>query len=227
MQETLQNVETLGPVGIKLRQNMDILFDKLSNKSDSNKKPAIVSMIKQSEIDYNVAIQLSHLMVATGVNDGQNLTQLAISIGDRVRNYYKLPKKAEMSLRLGIFILNAYAMINMVVVKLVNDYHSFNKAKTVYKVYAGKNRNDLRKLVKEFSEISDPYKPLLEQAPNWDHGTVKISNGEEIKMIKNASTTVLSQITPDNTPIVINALNKKQAICYTVTNEILIKFFSW
>ena len=226
MQETLQNVETLGPVGIKLRQNMDILFDKLSNKSDSNKKPAIVSMIKQSEIDYNVAIQLSHLMVATGVNDGQNLTQLAISIGDRVRNYYKLPKKAEMSLRLGIFILNAYAMINMVVVKLVNDYHSFNKAKTVYKVYAGKNKNDLRKLEKEFSEISDPYKPLLEQAPDWDHGTVKIANGEEIKMIKNASTTVLSQITPDNTPIVINALNKKQAICYTVTNEIF-ELYKW
>ena len=226
MQETLANLETLGPVGMKLRENMDSLFNKLSNKSDSNKKPAVVSMIKQSEIDYNVAIQLSHLMVATGVNDGQNLTQLAISIGDRIRNYYKIPKKAEMSLRLGCFILNSYALMDMVVIKLVNDYHSFNKAKTVYKVYAGKNRNDLRKLVKEFSEISDPYKPLLEQAPNWEHGTVKVANGEEIKMIKNASTTVLSQITPDNTPIVINALNKKQAICYTVTNEIF-ELYKW
>ena len=153
MQEKLANLETLGPVGIKLRQNMEMLFDKLNNKSESNKKPAVVSMIKGANIDYNIAIQLSHLMIATGVNDGQNLTQLVISIGDRIRNYYKLPKKSEASLRLGIFILNAYAIIDMVVVKLVNDYQSFNKAKTVYKVYAGKNRNDLRKLVKEFNEV--------------------------------------------------------------------------
>lgn len=226
MQETLANVETLGPVGIKLRENMVMLFDKLNNKSDSNRKPALVSMIKTSEIDYNIAIQLSHLMVATGVNDGQNLTQLAMSIGDRVRNYYKLPKKAELSLKLGIFILNAYAILNLVVIKLVNDYHSFNKAKTVYKVYAGSNRNDLRKLVKEFSEVSDPYKPLLEQAPNWESGTVKVANGEEIKMIKNANVTTLSQITPNNTPIVINALNKKQAIIYTVKSEIY-ELYKW
>ena len=224
--ETLGNLETLGPVGIKVRSNLEMLFDKLNNKSDSNKKPAIVSMIKNEEIDYNVAIQLSHLMIATGVNDGQNLTQLAISIGDRIRNFYKLPKKSELSIRLGIFILNAYAVIDMVVIKLVNDYHSFNKAKTVYKVYAGKNRNDLRKLVKEFNEVSDPYKPLLDQAPNWEYGTVKISNGEEIKMIKNAGVNTLSQINPNNTPIVINALNKKQAIAYTVTNEIF-ELYKW
>ena len=224
--ETLGNLETLGPVGIKVRSNLEMLFDKLNNKSDSNKKPAIVSMIKNAEIDYNVAIQLSHLMIATGVNDGQNLTQLAISIGDRVRNFYKLPKKSELSLKFGIFILNAYAIIDMVVIKLVNDYHSFNKAKTVYKVYAGKNRNDLRKLVKEFNEVSDPYKPLLDQAPNWEYGTVKISNGEEIKMIKNAGVNTLSQINPNNTPIVINALNKKQAIAYTVTNEIF-ELYKW
>ena len=224
--ETLTNLETLGPVGIKVRSQMEMLFDKLNNKSESNKKPAVVSMIKNAEIDYNVAIQLSHLMIATGVNDGQNLTQLAISIGDRIRNYYKLPKKAELSLKLGIFILNAYAVIDMVVIKLVNDYHSFNKAKTVYKVYAGKNRNDLRKLVKEFNEISDPYKPLLEKAPKWTHGTVKIANGEEIKMIKNAGVDTLSQITPSNTPIVINALNKKQDIAYTVKPE-LFKLYEW
>ena len=226
MQEKLANLETLGPVGIKLRQNMEMLFDKLNNKSESNKKPAVVSMIKGANIDYNIAIQLSHLMIATGVNDGQNLTQLVISIGDRIRNYYKLPKKSEASLRLGIFILNAYAIIDMVVVKLVNDYQSFNKAKTVYKVYAGKNRNDLRKLVKEFNEVSDPYKPLLDKAPDWEYGTVKIANGEEIKMIKNANVTTLSQINPNNTPIVINALNKKQAIKYTVTKEIF-ELYKW
>ncbi len=226
MQEKLATLETLGPVGIKIRSNLEMLFDKLNNKSESNKKPAVISMIKGANIDYNIAIQLSHLMIATGVNDGQNLTQLAISIGDRIRNYYKLPKKAESSLRLGIFILNAYAIIDMVVIKLVNDYKSFNKAKTVYKVYAGKNRNDLRKLVKEFNEVSDPYKPLMDKAPKWEYGTVKVANGEEIKMIKNANVTTLSQINPNNTPIVINALNKKQDIAYTVTNEIF-ELYSW
>lgn len=205
---------------------MEILVDKLNNKSDHNRKPAVVSMFKTNEISYDVCIQLSHLMIATGVNDGQNLTQLAISVGDRIRNYYKLPKKAELSLRLGIFILNSYAVLNMVVIKLVNDYHSFNKAKTVYKVYAGYNRKDMRALVKEFNEVSDPYRPLLDKAPKWEGGTVKISNGEEIKMIKNANVTTLSQITPNNTPIVINAMNKKQDIAYTVKPEVF-EVYKW
>ena len=224
--ENLGKLETLGQVGIKIRQQMEMLFDKLNNKSESNKKPAIVSMIKNTEISYDVCIQLSHLMIATGVNDGQNLTQLAISVGDRIRNFYKLPKKAELSLRLGIFILNSYAVLDMVVIKLVNDYHSFNKAKTVYKVYAGSNRKDMRSLVKEFNEVSDPYRPLLDKAPKWETGTVKISNGEEIKMIKNAGVNTLSQITPSNTPIVINAMNKKQDIAYTVKKEIF-DLYKW
>ena len=108
--ETLGNLEILGPVGIKVRSNLEMLFDKLNNKSDSNKKPAIVSMIKNAEIDYNVAIQLSHLMIATGVNDGQNLTQLAISIGDRIRNFYKLPKKSELSIN---FLTRCFTLISL------------------------------------------------------------------------------------------------------------------
>ena len=114
----------------------------------------------------------------------------------------------------------------MVVVKLIREYYQHNKVKTVYKVYAGKNRNDLRKLVKEFSEVSDPYKPLLSRAPDWKFGTVKIDNGEEIRLIKNVNQDVLAQINEYNTPIVLNAVNKKQAIGYYVKPE-LFNVYQW
>ena len=50
-------------------------------------------MISKNNIDYDIMIQLSHSMIATGTSEGQNLTQLAIAIGERVRNYYNLPIK--------------------------------------------------------------------------------------------------------------------------------------
>ena len=225
LKEQLTKVETLGPVGIKIRTQMEMLFDKLSNNDDS-RKPEIVFLINHNKIDFNIAIQLSHSMIATGVSEGQNLTQLAIAIGDRILAFYKINKKASISLKLGVFIINSYSTLFMVVVKLINEYHTHNKVKTVYKVYAGKNRNDLRKLVKEFSETSDPYKPLLKQAPNWEYGKVTIENGEEIKLIKNVNNDVLAQINVNNTPIVLNAINKKQAIGYIVKPEIF-EVYKW
>ena len=61
-----------------------MLFDKLSNKTSSNRKADVVTVINNNKIDFNIAIQLSHSMIATGVSEGQNLTQLAIAIGDRI-----------------------------------------------------------------------------------------------------------------------------------------------
>ena len=226
LNEQLHSLETLGPVGIKIRTQMEMLFDKLSNKTISNRKPDVVTAINNYKIDFNIAIQLSHSMIATGVSEGQNLTQLAIAIGDRILAYYNVNKKSSISLKLGIFIINSYSTLFMVVVKLIREYYQHNKVKTVYKVYAGKNRNDLRKLVKEFSEVSDPYKPLLSRAPNWKFGTVKIDNGEEIKLIKNVNQDTLAQINEYNTPIVLNAVNKKQSIAYYVKPEIF-KVYEW
>ena len=68
-------METLGPVGIKLRTQMEMLFDKLANKNEGNRKADIISLINNNKIDFNIAIQLSHSMIATGVSEGQNLTQ--------------------------------------------------------------------------------------------------------------------------------------------------------
>ena len=226
LKEQLNQVETLGPVGIKLRTQMEMLFDKLANKNEGNRKADIISLINNNKIDFNIAIQLSHSMIATGVSEGQNLTQLAMAIGDRVLAFYKINKKASISLKLGVFIINSYSTLFMVVVKLINEYYQHNRVKTVYKVYAGKNRNDLRKLVKEFSEESDPYKPLLTKAPNWEFGKVTIDNGEQINLIKNVNNDVLSQININNTPIVLNAVNKKQAIGYYVKPE-LFDVYKW
>ena len=226
LKEQLNQVETLGPVGIKLRTQMEMLFDKLANKNEGNRKADIISLINNNKIDFNIAIQLSHSMIATGVSEGQNLTQLAMAIGDRVLAFYKINKKASISLKLGVFIINSYSTLFMVVVKLINEYYQHNRVKTVYKVYAGKNRNDLRKLVKEFSEQSDPYKPLLTRAPNWEFGKVTIDNGEQINLIKNVNNDVLSQININNTPIVLNAVNKKQAIGYYVKPE-LFDVYKW
>ena len=203
-----------------------MLFDKLSNKTNSNRKPDVITVINNHKIDFNIAIQLSHSMIATGVSEGQNLTQLAIAIGDRIFSYYNISKKSSIALKLGVFIINSYSILFMVVVKLIREYYQHNKVKTVYKVYAGKNRNDLRKLVKEFAEVSDPYKPLLAKAPDWKFGTVTIDNGEEIKLIKNVNKDTLAKINEYNTPIVLNAVNKKQAIGYYVKPEIF-NVYKW
>ena len=100
-------------MGVKLRTELIKLYDKISTKGNNNLKPSVIRMIDKSDIEFDIVIQLSHSMIATGTSEGQNLTQLAIAIGDRVRNYYHLPSKPENSLRLGVFTLNAYALLGM------------------------------------------------------------------------------------------------------------------
>ncbi len=224
--ETLSKLETLGPVGIKIRTIMNERYDFLNKESNGPLKSGIVRMIDKHKIDYNIMIQLSYAIVATGTTEGQNLIQLAIAIGNRVRNYYKLPTKAELDLRLGVFVLNAYALNNMIIIKLVNDFKSFNKAKTVYKVYAGYNRSDMRKLLKEFNEVQDPFKPLLTVAPKWEYGTVINPNGEIIKLIKQSKSDTIAQINKHNTPIVLSAVNKKQSVAYFV-NPKVYNVYKW
>ena len=224
--ETLSKLETLGPVGIKIRSIMNERYDFLNKESNGPLKSGIVRMIDKHKIDYNMMIQLSYSIVATGTTEGQNLIQLAIAIGNRIRNYYKLPTKAELDLRLGVFVLNAYALNNMLIIKLVNDFKSFNKAKTVYKVYMGYNRSDMRKLLKEFNEVHDPFKPLLAEAPKWEFGTVLNPNGESIKLIKQSKIDTIAKINANNTPIVLNAVNKKQSIAYYV-NPKVYNVYKW
>lgn len=224
--ETLSKLETLGPVGIKIRTIMNERYDFLNKESNGPLKSGIVRMIDKHKIDYNMMIQLSYSIVATGTTEGQNLIQLAIAIGNRIRNYYKLPTKAELDLRLGVFVLNAYSLNSMVIIKLVNDFKSFNKAKTVYKVYMGYNRSDIRKLLKEFNEVQDPFKPLLTAAPKWEFGTVTNLNGESIKLIKQSKIDTIAKINNHNTPIVLNAVNKKQSIAYYV-NPKVYNVYKW
>ena len=199
--ETLSKLETLGPVGIKIRTIMNERYDFLNKESNG----LFDWRMKQGET---------------------NLIQLAIAIGNRIRNYYKLPTKAELDLRLGVFVLNAYSLNNMVIIKLVNDFKSFNKAKTVYKVYMGYNRSDMRKLLKEFNEVQDPFKPLLTAAPKWEFGTVTNLNGESIKLIKQSKIDTIAKINNHNTPIVLNAVNKKQSIAYYV-NPKVYNVYKW
>ena len=226
LQKELKKVETLGAVGVRIRTQLVELYDKLNTKGDNRLKPEVIRMIDKSDIDYDIMIQLSHSMIATGTSEGQNLTQLAIAIGERIRNYYNLQTKAESSLRLGVFILCGYAVPELVLMKLVNEWKQFSKAKTVYKVYAGYKRGDLRKLVKEFGEVADPYKPMFEKANDWLCGTVKARNNETLKLIKGASVDTLAKINPSNTPIVLNAANKKQAIGYTVKPKVF-ETYKW
>ena len=216
LQTELKKLETLGAVGVKLRTQLVELYDKLNSKGLSNHKPSVILMINKHEMDYDIMIQLSHSMIATGTSEGQNFSALAIAIGTRVRNFYNAPLKAADSFRLGSFILSSYAVLELVLIKLVNDYSQQNRIRTVYKVYAGYKRGDLRKLVKEFGEVADPYKPMFEKATDWEYGTVLARNNETLKLIKGASVDTLAKINPSNTSIVLNAANKKQAIGYIV-----------
>lgn len=205
---------------------MNDRYDFLVNKSNSNRKSETVVMIDKHNMDYDIMIQLSYSIVATGTTEGQNFTQLAIAIGNRIRNFYHLPQKAELDLRIGAFVLNCYALNYMVIIKLVNDYKAFGKAKTIYKIYMGYNRSDLRKLVKEFNEVHDPYKPLTQQAPDWEFGTVTNPNGETIKLIKDSKVDVAAKVNPNNTPIVLNATNKKQKVAFYVNPEVY-EIYKW
>ena len=200
-------------------------FDLAIKESDPRKLPTTIATFKKYEVSFPILVQLSHLMIATGVAEGQAYTQLVMAIGERVRNYYKIPNKSSLVLNIGAFILNAYAINKLIIIKNVNEY-SNNKPKTVYKVYAGPKRNDLRLLQKEFNEVHDPYKPLLEQAKDWEYGTTVNPLGEEIKIIKNAKIDILSKINNHNTPIVLNAINKKQHIAYYIKPEIY-EVYKW
>ena len=93
--EILSKLETLGPVGIKLRKTMHDRYDFLANKSDSPLKPEIVRMIAKHNMDYDMMIQLSYSIVATGTTEGQNFVQLAIAIGSRIRNFYQIASKCK------------------------------------------------------------------------------------------------------------------------------------
>ena len=142
LQTELKKLETLGPVGIRLRAQLVELYDKLNTKGVSNHKPAVVLMVNKHNMDYDIMIQLSHSMIATGTSEGQNLTQLAIAIGERIRNYYNLQTKTGESLKLGVFILCGYGVPELVLIKLVNEWKQYTKAKTIYKVYAGYKRGN-------------------------------------------------------------------------------------
>ena len=63
-------------------------YDFLADKCKGNRNPDIVSMITKHNMDYDMMIQLSYSIVATGTTEGQNFTQLAIAIGNRIRNFY-------------------------------------------------------------------------------------------------------------------------------------------
>ena len=226
LQTELEKLETLGPVGIRIRAQLAERYDSLNTKGVSNHKPAVILMINKHNIDYDMMIQLSHSMIATGTSEGQNFSALAIAIGTRVRNFYNAPLKAADSFRLGSFILSSYGVLELVLIKLVNDYTKQNRIRTVYKVYAGYKRGDLRKLVKEFGEVADPYKPMSQKATNWEYGTVLARNNETLRLIKGASVDTLAKINRSNTPIVLNAVNKKQAIGYTVKPKVF-ETYKW
>ena len=50
LKEQLNNLETLGPIGIKIRTQMEMLFDKLSNKTNGNRKPDVITLINNHKI---------------------------------------------------------------------------------------------------------------------------------------------------------------------------------
>ena len=123
LQTELKKLETLGPVGIRIRAQLVERYDSLNTKGVSNHKPAVILMINKHNIDYDIMIQLSHSMIATGTSEGQNFSALAIAIGTRVRNFYNAPLKAADSFRLGSFILSSYGVLELVLIKLVNDLY--------------------------------------------------------------------------------------------------------
>ena len=221
-QVTIKTENQLGKVGSLLFTQFETEFNKFS-LVENNNKGTVHSFITKNYVDYAIMVQLSHLMITTGVNEGQQYGQLAQAIGDRVANYYNTKLRENNAIQLGAFVLNTYAILDLIIIKLVNVMG--NKTQTVYKVYAG-NKGKLQQLKKEFDEKSDPYKPLLSQAPDWEYGTIKNEIGEPIKLIKDANVDTLSKVNPNNTPIVLNAINKKQKVAFMVDSKVF-EVYKW
>lgn len=212
----LSQVVNLGPVGTKILRCMETDIS-LELREQVKKPLTYISLIQKNDMDLRTLIQLSHIMIATGSQEGQGLTKIARALGDKVMHYYKLPVDHAKANHLGVFILNAYAEADLISIKLLGQ-HSAIKLKTVYKVYAH-NRGDLIKLVEEFSEVYDRMKPLKEQANDWENGISKDIYGEELKLIKDARKETLKGVNKINTPIVIEALNKKQSIPFRICKD--------
>ena len=218
----LKEIQTLGKIGSLLSTQFETEFAKFDSIDNNNKGP-VHSFLTKNFVEYSILVQLSHLMITTGVNEGQQYGQLAQAIGDRVANYYNTKLRENNSIQLGAWVLNAYAVMDLIIIKLVNVMG--NKTQTVYKVYAG-NKGKLQQLKKEFDEKSDPYKPLLQQAPDWEYGTIKNDIGEPIKLIKDANIDTLSKVNQHNTPIVLNAINKKQKIAFVIDSKVF-EVYKW
>ena len=78
--EELKKLETLGPVGIKVRSELKLLYDDLDKRSSGTLKPGVIRMIDKHKMDFDMFVQLSYSMIATGTSEGQKLTALAIAI---------------------------------------------------------------------------------------------------------------------------------------------------
>jgi DNA-directed RNA polymerase len=220
----LSQIINLGPVGTKILRAMETEVA-LTIRNTVGRPFTWLKLIQKSNMDLRVIIQLSHIMLATGSQEGQGLTKLARALGDKVMKHFRLPINAANANHLGIFILNAYSEVDLISIKLIQENSSNGIIKNKYKVYA-KNRSELLKLVEEFKETYDRMKPLKRQANNWENGMSKDIYGADLKLIKNAKLEVLKDINNYSTPIVLNAINKKQSIGYKICQD-TFKVYEW
>jgi hypothetical protein len=208
---------TAGPIEQKILRVMETEVAE-ATKNRIGAPLVWLSLIEKSKMDLRVLIQLSHIMLATGSQEGQGLTALARALGDKIMHHFKLPTDAAKANHLGVFVLNCYAEADLISIKLIFESVSNRTSKKKYKVYA-KNRADLLKLMEEFKETYDRMKPLRKQAEDWSYGVSKDYYGSDLKLIKNAKLEVLKSVNNFNTPIVISAINKKQSIAYKICKD--------
>ena len=109
----------LGPVGLELKNEMEIYFKELSDVPKGDMRPEVVRMVEKYQMDFSTIIQLTFLPITTSVSIGYTYTNLADKLGKDVFNWYKVTMKDSSRIRMGAFIVDTYVRLGFVFPKLI------------------------------------------------------------------------------------------------------------
>jgi DNA-directed RNA polymerase len=222
---SLSNVVKLGPIGTKVLRALEERLDYLK-KNTISKPFEVVKLIERYKIDLKIVVQLSHIMIATGSQEGQSATSIQRALGDKVQRYYRMPNNSVNAHHLGLFITNAYAIAGLIDQKHVFEKTNYgNKTITTIKVYC-RNRTELVKILEEFHETYDRMKPLKEPAKEWTSGVGKDIYGSDLQIVKNGKLELLKSINNTDTPLFLKAINAKQKIAFKVCQD-TFNIYQW
>ena len=232
----------LGPIGLEIKREMETYFEELK-KSMGRKRTFVIKAIEECKMDFAAIVDITHVLMTTSVAIGYEYTGVADKVGkDICKRYekelqimkanddsnkakdfqkaegYSFKVNEEKRLRLGAFVIDVYVRLGLVIPKMIDVKSNNNGQKHLWMLYA-RNRAKLESLRKEFPKIDTSSYTLTGQANDWTNGISKNDRGIDINLIRGVNPSVINRINKTETPLLINAINRKQAVEYSICKE--------